>query len=46
VKARAAYAGERVGGGEGRAELAGGEGVESAETRGKFGGGQAALPVE
>jgi hypothetical protein len=29
-----------------RAELAGGEGVESAKARGKFGGGQAALAVE
>jgi len=46
VKGRAAFAGERVGGGDWRTELAGNEGVESAETRGKFGGGQAALAVE
>src|SRR6267142_3178229 len=31
---------------QGRAELAGGEGVEGAEAGGEFGGGQAALTVE
>jgi hypothetical protein len=46
VNWRAAFAWKRVGGGEGRAELAGDEGVESAKARGKFGGGQAAFAVE
>jgi hypothetical protein len=56
VNWRAAFAGERVRRGNRftlngftvnrRAELAGGEGVEGAEARGKFGGGQAALAVE
>jgi len=32
--------------GEGRAEPAGGAGVERAEAGGEFGGGQAALPLE
>jgi hypothetical protein len=31
---------------KGRAELAGGEGVEGAETGGEFGGGEVALAVE
>jgi hypothetical protein len=56
VNWRAAFAGERVGlpAGQtgdgftvkGRTELAGGEGVESAEACGKFDGGQAAFAVE
>jgi len=47
VKGRAALAGERIGsGGERRGELAGGEGVESAEAGGEFGVGQAAVAVE
>jgi hypothetical protein len=46
VKGWAAFAGERIGGGEGRTELTGGEGVEGTEARGKFGGGQAAFAVE
>jgi hypothetical protein len=46
VNWRAAFAWERVGGGDWRTELAGGEGVESAKACSKFGGGQAALAVE
>lgn len=47
MKSRAALAGERIGsGGERRRECAGGEGVESTEAAGEFGGGQAALAVE
>jgi hypothetical protein len=34
------------GGGQGRGELAGGEGVEGAEAAGEFGGGQAALAIQ
>jgi|SRR5271163_524628 len=53
-KARAAFAAERVSGigdggvgvVDGRGELAGGEGVEGAETGVEFGGGDAALAVE
>jgi hypothetical protein len=51
VNWRAAFAGERIGlpagqAGERRRELAGGEGVEGTEARGKLGGGQAAFAVE
>jgi hypothetical protein len=46
VNWRAAFAGERVGGGDWRTELAGDEGVQSAKACGKFGGGQASLAVE
>ena len=46
-KGRAAFARRGVaGGGERRGELAGGEGVEGAETIGKFGVAQAALAVK
>ncbi len=43
---RAAFAWERVGGGDWRTELAGSESVESAEAASEFGGGQTALAVE
>lgn len=51
VKGRTALAGERIGLPAGQAgkrswELAGGEGIESAEATSEFGGGQAALAVE
>jgi hypothetical protein len=47
VEWRAAFTGERIGGGgERRGELAGGEGVEGAEAGGEFGVGEAACAVE
>ncbi len=46
VKRGAAHAAGIGNGGDRRAELAGGEGVEGAEAVGEFGGGQAALAVE